>query len=52
MKVATKVLVKIQKTDDNIGYMDKIVKQCEKGSFYDAFEIGCIWLERELAKLK
>ncbi|MBP3387221.1 MAG: hypothetical protein J6L23_01675 [Clostridia bacterium] len=52
LNVATKVLVQIQKTDDNISYMDKIVKQCEKGTFYDAFEIGVIWLERELAKLK
>ena len=52
LNVATKVLVQIQKTDDNISYMDKIVKQCEKGTFYDAFEIGVIWLERELAKFK
>lgn len=52
LKVATRVLVQIQKTDDNVSYMEKIVKQCEKSTFYDAFEIGCIWLERELAKLK
>jgi len=48
--VATKVLVQIQDTDNDISFNDKIVKQCEKRNFYDAFEIGTIWLDRELKK--
>jgi len=50
MDIATKVLVQIQRTDDTVSYNDKIVKQCEKSNFFDAFEIGMIWLERELKK--
>lgn len=50
LSVASKVLVQIQSTDDSVSYNEKIVKQCEKSSFFDAFEIGMIWLERELKK--
>lgn len=50
MDIATKVLVQIQRTDDTVSYNDKIVKQCEKSNFFEAFEIGTIWLERELKK--
>lgn len=50
VNVATKVLVQIQNTDNDISFNEKIVKQCEKRNFYDAFEIGTIWLERELKK--
>ena len=48
VEIATKVLVQIQNTDDDISFNEKIVKQCEKKNFYDAFEIGTIWLERAL----
>jgi len=48
--VATKVLVQIQNTSDTLSYNDKVIKQCEKNNFFDAFEIGMIWLERELKK--
>lgn len=48
LAVATKVLVQIQNTDDEISFNEKVVKQCEKRNFYDAFEIGTIWLERAL----
>ncbi|MBQ3080980.1 MAG: hypothetical protein IJC49_00840 [Clostridia bacterium] len=50
MDVASKVLVQIQSTDDTVSFNDKVVKQCEKTNFFDAFEIGMIWLERELKK--
>lgn len=50
LDMATKVLVQIQSTDENISFKDKVIKQCEKNSFYTAFEIGTIWLERELKK--
>lgn len=48
LNVASRVLVQIQNTDDDISFNEKVVKQCEKKNFYDAFEIGCIWLERAL----
>ncbi|MEG1743321.1 MAG: hypothetical protein RR246_04060, partial [Clostridia bacterium] len=48
MDVASKVMVQIQSTDENLSFNDKVLKQCEKKNFYDAFEIGMIWLEREL----
>ena len=48
ISVATKVLVQIQKTGKNVSHSEKIIKQCEKKSFYEAFDIGMIWLEREL----
>ncbi len=50
LDIATRVLVQIQSTDDDVSFADKVIKQCEKSSFYDAFEIGTIWLERELKK--
>lgn len=48
LEIATKVLVQIQNTDDDISFNEKIVKQCEKKNFYEAFDIGYIWLERAL----
>ncbi len=48
ISVATKVLVQIQKTDDSLSFNEKVIKQCEKKSFYDALDIGMVWLEREL----
>ncbi len=50
LDIETRVLVQIQSTDDELNFADKVIKQCEKSSFYDAFEIGTIWLERELKK--
>ena len=50
LDIATKVLVQIQSTDDKVSFNKKVIKQCEKNTFYDAFEIGTIWLERELKK--
>ena len=50
LDVASKVLVQIQSTDDSLGFNEKDIKQCEKKSFYEAFEIGTIWLDRELKK--
>lgn len=50
LDVASKVFVQIQSTDDSLGFNEKVIKQCEKKSFYEAFEIGTIWLDRELKK--
>ncbi len=48
LSVATKVEVQIHKTEKNLSNSEKIIKKCEKKSFYEAFDIGMIWLEREL----
>ena len=37
LDVASKVLVQIQSTDDSLGFNEKVIKQCEKKSFYEAF---------------
>lgn len=50
LDVATKVLVQIQDTDSDVSFNDKVIKQCEKKSLYDAFDIGTIWLDRALKK--
>jgi hypothetical protein len=50
LDVASRVLVQIQKTGESVSFNEKVIKQCEKKSFYDAFEIGLSWLERELKK--
>lgn len=50
LDIATKVLVQIQSTSETASFNEKVIKQCEKSSFFDAFEIGMIWLERELKK--
>lgn len=50
LDLATKVLVQIQSTSDTATFNEKVIKQCEKSSFFDAFEIGMIWLERELKR--
>ncbi len=48
LEVATRVLVQIQDTDDEKSFNEKVLKQCEKRSLYDALDIGVIWLERAL----
>ncbi len=48
LEIATRVLVQIQDTDEEKTFNDKILKQCEKRSLCDAFDIGVIWLERAL----
>ncbi len=50
LDIATRVLVQIQTTGDSARFNEKVIKQCEKKSFYDAFEIGLIWLDRELKR--
>lgn len=48
LDVATRVLVQVQDTDDEKAYNDKVWKQCEKKTIFDAFDIGVIWLTRAL----
>ena len=48
--VASKVSVELQLTDPNARARDRIVKKSEKDGFYTALDVGCVWLERALAK--
>lgn len=48
-QVPDKILLQLLKTDSSLPDHEKIVKQDMKNGFYDAFEIGLIWLERYLA---
>ena len=50
VEIATKVSVQIIKTDEELSILERMVKQTEKSSLYQAFDIGTIWLERELNK--
>ena len=49
LDVASRVLVQLQNTDENVSSKDRVVKSTEKDSLYEAFDIGEIWLDRLLA---
>ena len=49
LDVATKVAIQLQLTDPDIKSRDVVVKKSEKQNFYDAMDLGTIWLERALA---
>ena len=37
-------------TDPELKSRDRIVKKTEKDGLYTALDVGCVWLERALAK--
>lgn len=47
--VPDKVVVQIMSTDKSLSESQRIVKQDLKDGFYNALELGIIWLERYLA---
>lgn len=49
MDIASKVSVQLQLTDPDLKSRDRVVKKSEKGSLYDAMDVGAIWLERALS---
>ena len=49
-QIATRVSVQLQLTDPQVKSRDRIVKKTEKEGFYTALDVGCVWLERALAK--
>lgn len=49
LKLATKVSVQLQLTDQTVKTKDRILKKSEKDGFYTALDVGCVWLERALA---
>ena len=48
VEVADRVVVQLVNTDPNVRMKEKIVKKAERRGIYNAMDIGCIWLEREL----
>ena len=48
--VPDKILIQVVKTDTSLPQTERIVKQDMKSGFATAFELGLIWLERQLAK--
>ena len=49
IRLATKVSVQLQLTDQTVRSRDRIIKKSEKDGFYTALDLGCVWLERALA---
>lgn len=49
-EVAGTVLVQLMSTDEDIRAKDRIIKKTEKDGFYNAIDIGSIWLERALSE--
>ncbi|MBO4420048.1 MAG: hypothetical protein J5789_09540 [Oscillospiraceae bacterium] len=49
MRLATRVSVQLQLTDQTVRPKDRIIKKSEKDGFYAALDVGCVWLERALA---
>ncbi len=45
-EVPAKVLIQVLSTDQSKSFADRIVKQGDKDSLFDAIDIGLIWLER------
>jgi len=49
--VPSRILVQLQNTDPALAFSnDKIVKEAERKNLFDAFEIGSLWLEKQLAE--
>ena len=49
-RIPDNMLIQIISTDKSKSFHERIVKQGEKNGLYEAFDIGMIWLERELVK--
>ena len=50
LDVATRVSVQLLLNDPNLKSRERIVKKREKDGLYTALDVGCVWLERALAK--
>lgn len=49
--VPARILVQLQSTDPALAFSnEKIVKEAERKNLFDAFEIGSLWLEKQLAE--
>ena len=47
-EIPGKVKVQLLKSDTQLPDKDRIVKSSEKDSFFDALDVGFVWLERNL----
>ena len=50
LDVATRVSVQLLSNEPNLRSRERIVKKSEKDGLYTALDVGCVWLERALAK--
>ena len=50
LDVASRVSVQLLLNDPALKSRDRIVKKSEKDGLYTALDVGCVWLERALAK--
>ena len=48
MEVPQKVKLQLLKSDIQLAEKDRIVKETTKDSFFDALDVGFVWLERAL----
>ena len=50
-ELPSRILVQLQNTDPALAMTsEKIVKEVERKNLFDAFEIGSVWLEKQLAE--
>lgn len=47
-EIPGKVKVELLKSDTQLSDKERIVKETEKDSFFDALDVGFVWLERNL----
>ncbi len=50
--IADRVEIQLLSTDETLPLDKRVSKQTEKNGLYNALDIGAIWLERALKKLK
>lgn len=50
LDIADKVSVQLLKSDTNLPEKDRIVKQTEKDTLFEALDFGFTWLERQIEK--
>ena len=49
--VPSRILVQLQNTDPELAFSpEKIVKEAERKNLFDAFEVGSLWLEKQLSE--
>ncbi|MDR0813326.1 MAG: hypothetical protein LBO63_04920 [Oscillospiraceae bacterium] len=48
IEMPSRVSVQLQFTSPDVSYKERVIKQAEKSSIYDAIDLGSIWLEKVL----
>jgi len=49
LNLSSRVVVQLQLTDPDLKSRDRVVKNSEKNSFFEAMDVAAVWLERALA---